>query len=365
MFIQIHSFSRVCGLVLACGLALSAHGQANQPRSIDPVPPNLAAGRENAALAYYRAWELLSREDSKLVGENFTNEKGWFPNEEVTSVLVSNQRVIEQLLRASEIPECDWGIRYEDGIHTLLPHLGRLRQTVRWFVADARRLVRDGDISGAARRIAGGVRICNQTRFDRYLISTLVGAAVQSLCAGATDNLFAEGVMTPEAARIIHTAFKTLDADALFHGDAWIRTEEWMSTEWTKQQYKGPNAGAEFMRLFDELAIDPVKSDPSFVPLRTMTQEQLHAEIDRMKPFYAEARGVWNLPDAMKQLEKLHENVQSGQYGLVARGLVPSLTKSKSALDKASAMTRKTLKDLELFLAEGKVPLDANPASKK
>jgi hypothetical protein len=340
---------------LALSLACLAPTLAQVAAPALPPPPQLP-GKENAALLYYRAWDLLAREDSATVGDTFENKAACRLTPDQIKALEANQPYVELVMRAASTPECDWGIQYDQGWEALLPHLSKMRQTCRFLGADARRCFDAGRPAEGAERLAAIIRMAEQTRGDGILISALVGAAMAMYSTSATSVAFELNALTPDSARIILNALREIHQEDLFGSRTSILFEAWGSVEWPKARFTGATAGREYAALLSGAAQGGPERAGS--PLDGMDAARLAVELDKGRAFYDEAYKVWNEPDAVVQLDALAARVAAGEFGEAARVVVPALGKARQGIEKTLGAINTTIKDLETFIATGQTPAD-------
>lgn len=285
-----------------------------QPVIIEPLPADWSPpASRNAALLYHRAWLT-----SEHMFEQF-HEFDWGRDDpsmppELTLWLKNNQQFfIDPILRASAQPTADWGIEYELGVGVLLDHLGLMRSTVRVLSADARRLMADDRPDEAAARIAAIYGCALNIRSDRWLISSLVVAAIVNLANSEVDHLIESAELTPKARQTLLVALGRFDMDDPFAMRAALISEGRTIT----------------LSLDEELA--PFKD-----------------QINLVRAFYDEAAMVWHAPDAPERLADLGNRADQGEFGMMAGVLVPAVTKTHEAdfqARQALIETRQRLQD--------------------
>lgn len=154
---------------------------------------------ENAAPLYRAAFELLGSlksKDSHLaydVGDEWPDtgppESGL---KDRMSSFVNSKRVVTALdliEQANTMPECNWGLRYEDTFQMLLPHLPGVRDAAKALLVRARLRYVTGDWPGAVTDVQGVVRLAERIESDRILISELVQYATISICVSAVKQM--------------------------------------------------------------------------------------------------------------------------------------------------------------------------------
>jgi hypothetical protein len=83
--------------------------------------------------------------------------------------------------RASTLTFCDWGLEYELGSNTPIPHLAKARTLGRLDVVAGKRLQAQGQLSQAVDMWLAGIRFSRHIAEGGSLISALSGARVMSL----------------------------------------------------------------------------------------------------------------------------------------------------------------------------------------
>lgn len=137
---------------------------------------------DNAALLYYQAFLLRPEPDYDAWWSIDEVLRGADPNEKVREYLnlPDCRKTIEFAEAAAQLPHCDWGIRYSQGVEAHLPLLVHFRNLSFLIYADARVLAADGDYRAALgrcltlRRFAGHVG-------DELLINYLVSLGIDGL----------------------------------------------------------------------------------------------------------------------------------------------------------------------------------------
>jgi hypothetical protein len=148
--------------------------------SVSAYPPD----PDNAALLYYQGF-LLYQQPEDNTGDLLKelSQGNIEPNEKIIEYIEGCHAAIELALVASEIPSCNWGVRYSQGFEANLPYLAQTRFLHRLVIADARILAREGAYKEALSRCLAAKRI-GQHLGDNMLISVLVAISIDN---GAND----------------------------------------------------------------------------------------------------------------------------------------------------------------------------------
>ena len=296
----------------------------------------------NAALLYHRAWMVHDHQfrkirDMEMRDDAFTDEGQ--PRGELLLLLDESQEFVEALLVASKSTWADWGVEYEQGIYALLPHLAHLRNSVRTLNYDAQRRLALGDRAGAVERAAAIYRIARHSSNDGVLISSLVGVAIAGLGNSAVNTILDSGPISQKEASVLLDAIDGLHAhDALGMRKSMLGEKEI------------------FLNWFEDFMLDPSKNifqkmgelnsltgaDFPAMRMAALGKDGMINDVTRAKTFYDEALEVWDTPDAVERLKELEGRVSTGDFGLVARVMAPSLTRSREAENRVMTQLAET-----------------------
>jgi len=341
------TFAAVTVLVVAAAAALAIQidddafipvRTAEQYASDAAVAPIVSV--DNAALLYYRYFELLDDELADSV-KAFAADNGgwdnhdWIPNEELAEQLAAADS-IRGFLRATTIDNADFGVEVELGVFAILSHLTPMRATARLVAADARRLAAEGDIDAAARRIAALHTAARHTSQDSVVISSLVGMAIAKLACGETQHLAESGQLSTESRDLLLDAINAYDNNDPFSARQSITNERDIFLAWIRVTF----ADATGQELLDAFAT--IAGPQGHSGLAELTAEQLAADMDRTLDYYDTALRVWPNPDAVAQLHDLEKVVQAGGFGATAVVIAPSLEKVRENQTRAQEMIVKT-----------------------
>ena len=161
---------------------------------------------DNAALLYYQAFLLYEQPDDGTKGLLKDLSQGKIdPNEKIIKYVEGCHTSIELAMVASEIPTCNWGVRFSEGFAANLPFLAQVRFLYFLMAADARILAGEGAYRDALTRCLAAKRM-GQHMGDNMLISVLVAIAIDK----GTNNCIRDIMGTMPA-----------DADTL----QWLKTQ--------------------------------------------------------------------------------------------------------------------------------------------
>ena len=169
---------------------------------------------DNAALLYYQAYISYEKADDTMEDMVADLARGNIePNERIKKYIESCRTAIDLATAATEIPNCNWGLKYSDGVSINLAHVAQTRKLVFLITAEARILAAEGDYRGAINRCLTVHKIGKHVGDDTP-ISFLVSMAIDKVVASRIQDILAE--MTPDLetltwlkAKLVEVPFKT------------------------------------------------------------------------------------------------------------------------------------------------------------
>lgn len=151
---------------------------------------------DNAALLYYQAYISYEKADDTMEDMVTDLAKGNIePNERIKKYIESCRTAIDLATAATEIPNCNWGLKYSDGISINLAHVAQTRKLVFLITAETRILAAEGDYQKAINRCLTVHKIGKHVGDDTP-ISFLVSMAIDKVVASRIQDILAE--MTPD-----------------------------------------------------------------------------------------------------------------------------------------------------------------------
>jgi hypothetical protein len=160
-------------MVTVIGALLACLGQV----TLAALPPD----PDNAALLYYQAFLLVPQADDRAVSDLVTDVAtgAAAPNEQVEEYIDKCREAIDCAIAASQLPHCNWGLRYSKGFSAAFPHLAQIRSLTWRILADARILTAQGDYRQALERCLTTYRMAGHVD-DEVLIAFLVAVALDA-----------------------------------------------------------------------------------------------------------------------------------------------------------------------------------------
>lgn len=135
---------------------------------------------DNAAVLYYKA-ALLYQPDDQIKEKLADLSKGKIKlDEQIRQHVSKNQNIIDIVLDAAQVRNCDWGIDFSEGFSSELPPLGAVKRLGRLVGADAMVQAADGDFQLALQRCISIQEIARHTN-DKLLVCYLVALSLNSM----------------------------------------------------------------------------------------------------------------------------------------------------------------------------------------
>jgi len=151
-------------ITICCAIFLWAL-EAQAAAALPPDP-------NNAALLYYQSFLLCPKPDAYTRESIYKALRGTEPDEKVRKYLnLQNcRKTIKLAEAAAQIPECNWGIPYSQGLGVRLPQLVEIRDFVLILRADALLLAADEDYRAAFERCLMMRRFARHVGDDAILL---------------------------------------------------------------------------------------------------------------------------------------------------------------------------------------------------
>ena len=266
---------------------------------------------QNAALQYWMATSLtprISDEDNKTLFTEKPGEKLSEASRRYAGMTSSMPFVV----RASKMPYCEWGLQRDGGPDLLMPHLSKMRFLGKMISSSLQLCVEDGKAGDGVPYIRGGLALGRFMGQDDWLISYLVGQAIQELTIQKTAIFLPQ--LDKAALHELQIQLEQLPAQRPI--SEVLLAEGKMFRNWMRKRIA---AGS---NLVEELRALGATNDQ----LGNLTAEQFKNEVDSLEKFYQEAGAAINLPDSesRQELAKLEVKVRN-EGGPLCKLLIPTL----------------------------------------
>lgn len=175
----------------------------------------------NAALGYWRAFDLASKVELKDDEAAWKIATGAAPWDEAAfgPVVEAGADAFHELRNASRLPDCDFGLNYDEGMMMSMPHLSRAKRLATLNVLYGRRLESQEKIDDAIEVYRCGLRLGVHLNNDGVLISSMLAENVLTLNLRPLLQLAGKG--PADAARMAR--FENAIAGVPAYGFDWSR----------------------------------------------------------------------------------------------------------------------------------------------
>jgi len=169
---------------------------------------------DNAALLYYQSYISYEKADDTMEDMVADLARGKIePNERIKNYIESCRTAIDLATAATEIPNCNWGLKYSDGVSINLAHVAQTRKLVFLINAEGRILATEGDYRQAINRCLT-VHKMGKHVGDDTPISFLVSMAIDKMVASHIQDILADmpqdlETLTWLKAKLAEVPFKT------------------------------------------------------------------------------------------------------------------------------------------------------------
>ena len=165
------------------------------------TPSAFAQLPDNAALLYYQACLLYEKPDETMdkMLHDFLDDKIGV-NEVIEQHIEKNRKVIDFIIKAANIPNCDWGYDYSQGFELVMPNLAHLRRITFLIQAEAKLLAENGDYQNALDHCLSMHKMALHAT-DRTIIGYLVAIAISGRANTAIQGILKD---TPEDSQVLN-----------------------------------------------------------------------------------------------------------------------------------------------------------------
>jgi hypothetical protein len=109
-------------LIVAAGVLFGWLGPVTPAAAYPPDP-------DNAALLYYQAFLLIPQTEDRALTDLVANVANGAvaPNDQVKEYVKKCHAALDSAVAATELRNCNWGLRYSKGFSAQMPYLAQVR----------------------------------------------------------------------------------------------------------------------------------------------------------------------------------------------------------------------------------------------
>ena len=190
---------------------------------------------DNAAVLYYKAASSYQPQEQmqnmliNLIGGKIE------PNETIREFVKTNHLVIDMLIDASQVKNCDWGLDFSQGLEMEMPQMASMRKLSYLVLADAKILAKDGNYDAAIGRCTSIYKMARHVN-DRVLISYLVAVSINSQTNECLTQIMSDMPLNVESLNNLKRQLTEIDSIPFSVKPAILAERECMLTNMTAEQ---------------------------------------------------------------------------------------------------------------------------------
>jgi hypothetical protein len=312
-------------LIALAGITLAQGGcsgdddpaEPEQPSSVDSALSLPADTRPNAAPEYARIHAAMGPGFFDPLVNVSTRTP---PDASESKFLAGQQDLIRQIIAASRIERCDFGVERTQGLNIPMPHLTAVRHCAQLLQYDAHRMI--GSLTGAAEateRLAALFRVARHAGSDPMIIPRLVSMACLSI-GEQSLSMWNDRIRDKKQRAMLLAELQAVRASGLFEMRE-VLARELAATRQTIESGQ---------------AYEVVGGPAVDVP-----PDERAAVIAEIEGVFAEVDRVWQATDAEQQIKRLIESVRNPRARVFVAGLDLFRRQcGKSERELASAISR-------------------------
>jgi len=306
------------------------------PAPAAPAQVKLPPETHNAALRYWMALADLQdppsdKKTQELLEKTASGQVTW-DEAKLGLILDKNTDAIEEMQRATKLPECDWGLEYSRGARASISYVTRARVLARLNTLYGIRAMAKGQTQEAVDAWLDGVRFSQDLAKGGPLIFKLVARAALLSDFQSLTNAAQTGRLAAAQKAEVASAVRALPADVFDWSEA-LGLEEASLELVIEELRQSKNPAAVYQELYGqpEPANFAVPSESEVIAFRTLisqAQEALH------------------LPPAQAAPKLQHLQQRIGESRAELQIGVPSIMKINDARAEVEASRAQLLKAL-------------------
>jgi hypothetical protein len=180
---------------------------------------------ENAALRYWIAFsemqDLPADKATQDLLEKTLSEQALWDEKRIAPILDANKFAIDIMQRATKLPDCDWGVEYEQGTKASIAYAPRARALSRLNTLEGMRQLASGNTQSATNTWLAGVRFSQDLARGGSLIFALMAKNALLANLRTLTLAAANGQFTVAERQQVAAAIRALPEDAFDWGSAW------------------------------------------------------------------------------------------------------------------------------------------------
>jgi hypothetical protein len=279
--------------------------------------PFTPPANKNAALRYWMAFAEMadrSTDDAtiKLMEDVLSGTASW-DEQRLGQVVEENSAAVHMLQRATELPECNWGLEYSRGAAMSIGYLPKARVLARLNALYGARQMAKGDTTGAVNTWLAGLRFAQDIGKGIGLIGLLSAKPAFLANLHLLAQAVQSGTVNAELQSKIRLQLQKLPNEGLDWTDS-IKAEAWAGEDGLKYLARSPNFQEAYKEFF---------SQPPPQPAHPPTQ----AEINGFHSYMNDVVAAFRQPDAQTQERLLALKERTKAMNPAVQSIIPNYQK--------------------------------------
>jgi len=192
---------------------------------------------DNAALLYYQVFLIYEKPDDTMKDMVADLAKGKIePNTRTTQFIESQKTVIRLAVAAAELPNCNWGLKYSDGLSLEMPYLSQTKYLARLILADARTIAANGDYELALDRCLTARKLAIQVAHEPTAITFLMSIAIERIANKSIQDILSSAPIDLKTLQHLKAQLDELDNRLLPMELTWDTEREVMAMYLTTEK---------------------------------------------------------------------------------------------------------------------------------
>jgi len=168
---------------------------------------------DNAALLYYQAFCIYEKPDGTMKDMVKELANGRIePNPTITKYIENCRPAIELVESAGVLSECDWGVKYHDGLDAQAPYLAQTRNLTHIILSDARIALAQADYDLAIQLCLTARKLGIDVGQDPLTVGFLVEKAIERITNKCIQDILSSDAMGLKTLQYIRSQLDELDS---------------------------------------------------------------------------------------------------------------------------------------------------------
>lgn len=292
----------------------------------------------NAALRYWMAFAEMQdppadKAAQDLLEKTAAGEAAW-DEKKLGPILDANGAAIRIMQRATKLPDCDWGLEYDEGPRVSIAYAPRARALARLNTLEGMREMANGNSQVAVETWLAGIRFSKHLANGGSLIFALIAKSMLLPNLRALAAAAKQGHLTDSQKKQVSAALRPMREDGFNWGAAWGFEE---------------SGGEQFLREL-ESAKDPGTIYEKLVgrPMPTGAKAPTSEDVRHYREYMKAVQDALNMTPQTAKVQLSALEPQRRALLELAQSTIPNAQKANEARAEVSAARSELLEALSV-----------------